>query len=160
MKATVSRMPSDLAEGGSWGLRQAHRAAAASGLVDPLEDARLALWCAAQVPRRAWARQAPDPHELAVQAGLVRCVFASPFLPAPTFSPSLLAWGDGTIGRLAAAAYEYGQLTSGELDRVRLAVLADAVEEAGCVDELLSHLRGAGLHVRGCWALDAVLGKE
>ena len=43
----------------------------------------------------------------------------------------------------------------------RLAVLADAVEEAGGTDAaLLGHLRGAGPHVRGCWAVDALLGKS
>ena len=42
----------------------------------------------------------------------------------------------------------------------RLPILADALEEAGCDDpDILSHLRGPGPHVRGCWALDLVLGK-
>jgi hypothetical protein len=41
---------------------------------------------------------------------------------------------------------------------VRLAVLADALLEAGCDDEcLLGHLRGPGPHVRGCFALDAIM---
>ena len=39
--------------------------------------------------------------------------------------------------------------------------IADALEEAGCTDrELLDHMRGPGPHVRGCWALDLLLGKE
>jgi hypothetical protein len=39
--------------------------------------------------------------------------------------------------------------------------LADCLEDAGCSDaEVLGHLRSAGPHVRGCWALDLVLGKE
>jgi hypothetical protein len=43
----------------------------------------------------------------------------------------------------------------------RLAVLADALEEAGCADaDILSHLRGPGPHVRGCWVVDLLLGKE
>ncbi|HKB40626.1 MAG TPA: hypothetical protein VKD72_29640, partial [Gemmataceae bacterium] len=43
----------------------------------------------------------------------------------------------------------------------RLAVLADALEDAGCSDaDLLSHLRGSGPHVRGCWAVDLILGKQ
>jgi hypothetical protein len=41
-------------------------------------------------------------------------------------------------------------------------ILADALQDAGCdSDTLLNHLRDAKqTHVRGCWALDLVLGKE
>ena len=43
----------------------------------------------------------------------------------------------------------------------RLPILADALEEAGCTDAtILDHLRGPGPHVRGCWVLDLLLGKE
>jgi hypothetical protein len=39
--------------------------------------------------------------------------------------------------------------------------LANALEEAGCHnDDILSHCRGPGPHVRGCRALHLVLGKE
>jgi hypothetical protein len=32
---------------------------------------------------------------------------------------------------------------------------------AGCSDaEMLGHLRGPGPHIRGCWLLDSILGKE
>ena len=42
----------------------------------------------------------------------------------------------------------------------RLAVLSDALEEAGCAEaRLLDHLRGPSPHVRGCWAVDLLLGK-
>jgi hypothetical protein len=42
----------------------------------------------------------------------------------------------------------------------RLPILADALEDAGCdAAELLTHFRGPGVHARGCWALDLVLGK-
>ncbi|GIW82878.1 MAG: hypothetical protein KatS3mg105_4685 [Gemmatales bacterium] len=42
----------------------------------------------------------------------------------------------------------------------RLPALADALEEAGCHDaDILGHCRGPGLHVRGCWVLDLILGK-
>jgi hypothetical protein len=62
---------------------------------------------------------------------------------------------------LARAAYEDRQLPSGHLDAVLLAVLADALEEAGCREaELLAHLRGPGPHFRGCWGLDLVLGRR
>lgn len=39
-------------------------------------------------------------------------------------------------------------------------VLADALEEAGCHESVvLGHLREDGTHVRGCWALDLLVGK-
>jgi hypothetical protein len=43
----------------------------------------------------------------------------------------------------------------------RMPILADALQDAGCdSDDLLSHLRDTtATHVRGCWALDLVLGK-
>ncbi len=43
----------------------------------------------------------------------------------------------------------------------RLAVLADALEEAGCDQPaILSHCRQPGPHVSGCWVADLILGKE
>jgi hypothetical protein len=42
-----------------------------------------------------------------------------------------------------------------------LPILADALEEAGCTDaEILAHCRSEGPHVRGCWVVDLILGKE
>jgi hypothetical protein len=65
-----------------------------------------------------------------------------------------------TVLKLAQAAYDNRVLPSGLLDHTGLAVLADALEEGGCSNaEILSHLRGPGPHVRGCWAVDAILGK-
>jgi hypothetical protein len=73
----------------------------------------------------------------------------------------LLAWDGGTVWKLATTAYEERVLPSGTLDPARIAVLADALEDAGGGDaELLAHLRGPEPHVRGCWAIDLVLGKE
>jgi hypothetical protein len=47
-----------------------------------------------------------------------------------------------------------------ERDEVAMLVLADALEDAGCVDEgLLAHCRSGEKHVRGCWALDVITGK-
>jgi hypothetical protein len=71
----------------------------------------------------------------------------------------MLAWNERTVVRLAQSAYEERSLPDGTLDLARLAVLADALEEAGVTDaQLLEHLRGPGLHVRGCFAIDAILG--
>jgi hypothetical protein len=78
-----------------------------------------------------------------------------------TIAPTLLTWRDATIPKLAQAAYDDRELPSGHLDTKRLAILADALEEAGCTNEdVLAHLRGPGPHVRGCWVVDLLLAKE
>jgi hypothetical protein len=42
-----------------------------------------------------------------------------------------------------------------------MAVLADALEDAGCPDaDILGHLRGPDPHALGCWPLDLLLGRE
>jgi hypothetical protein len=67
--------------------------------------------------------------------------------------PEWLAWNGGTVPALARAIYA-------ERAFDRLPILADALEEAGCTDAaLLAHCRGPGPHVRGCWAIDLILGR-
>jgi hypothetical protein len=40
-------------------------------------------------------------------------------------------------------------------------ILADALQEAGCEQEgNLNHCRSGGVHVRGCWLVDLVLGRQ
>jgi hypothetical protein len=91
------------------------------------------------------------------QAALLRDILGNPFQPA-SIEPG---WLTATVTNLAVAAYEDRALPLGELDTANLAVLGDALEDAGCSDTvLLGHLRGPGAHVRGCWALDLILGKE
>ena len=92
----------------------------------------------------------------AVVAGVMRCVFGNPFRPVAVDPPI----STPTVVSLTQAAYDERALPSGELDRLRLSILADALEEAGAGGDLLDHLRSAGPHVRGCWALDLILGKE
>jgi hypothetical protein len=95
--------------------------------------------------------------EAAAQEGILREVFGNPFRPATLDRAALTP----TVASLAQAAYENRSLPSGHLDPARLAVLSDALEEAGCTDaDLLSHLRSPGPHVRGCWALDLILGRS
>jgi hypothetical protein len=84
-------------------------------------------------------------------AQLLREVIGNPFRP-PVVDPTWLLWHDGTVRHLARAIYD---------DRTyeQLPILADALEEAGCTDaDILAHCRGPGPHVRGCWAVDAILG--
>jgi hypothetical protein len=101
--------------------------------------------------------------ERAAQADLLRDIIGpAPFRPLPPLPPSVRAWNDGFIEKLATAIYEERSLRSGQLDPHRLAVLGDALEEAGCTDpDILGHLRQQGaVHVRGCFVVDLLLGRE
>lgn len=85
---------------------------------------------------------------------------AIPFAPYQLILP-LIAWNDRTIPRIAEAVYSDRQLPAGTLDHARLAILADALEEAGCTNaDILNHCRQPGEHVRGCWVIDLILGRE
>src|SRR5205823_5864770 len=70
-------------------------------------------------------------EERAAQCDHLRDIFANPFRPTPPIAPSVLEWHGGTVRRLAEDAYENRTLPGGHLDPARLAVLADALEEAG-----------------------------
>jgi len=86
----------------------------------------------------------------------LRDIFGNPFRPV-TLDPT---WLTPTILALAQAAYENRVLPSGTLDNARLAVIADALEDAGCDHaDILNHCRQPGEHVRGCWVLDLLLRK-
>jgi hypothetical protein len=109
-----------------------------------------------------WAAEAADDSasEQEAQMKLLHDIIGNPFRPV-SLDPAWLEWNAGTVRRLAQAAYDARHLPAGTLDPGRLAVLADALEEAGCDNKgLLTHLRGPGLHVRGCWAVDLLLSKE
>jgi hypothetical protein len=86
---------------------------------------------------------------------LFREVLGNPFAPL-AIEP---AWLDPDVLALATSAYQERALPSGHLDNARLGVLADALEDAGASGPLLEHLRSPGPHVRGCHALDAILGR-
>ena len=64
------------------------------------------------------------------------------------------AWRSDTALSLAQQMYE-------SRDFGAIPILADALQDAGCEDELiLHHCRDAKQpHVRGCWVVDLVLGK-
>jgi hypothetical protein len=84
---------------------------------------------------------------------LLRDVVGNPFQEVIIDPTWRMAHG-GRVGRVAEAIYEDRSFDE-------LPVLADALEEAGCADEVvLAHCRAAGDHGRGCWAVDALLGKN
>jgi hypothetical protein len=91
--------------------------------------------------------------EMAAQISLLREVFGNPFRPV-TLDPAWLSWKDATVVKLAQAVYD-------ERAFDRMPVLADALEDAGCDNtDILDHCRGPATHVRGCWVVDLILGKE
>ena len=91
--------------------------------------------------------------EATAQTELIRHIVGNPFRPV-SLNPAWLAWNDGTVPRITQAIYD---------DRAfdRMPILADALEDAGCQDQdILGHCRQPGEHVRGCWVVDLLLGKE
>jgi hypothetical protein len=80
-------------------------------------------------------------------------IFGNPYR-APGVDRSMLLWRDATLTKLAQTIYEERRFGD-------LPILADALEEAGCTDaDVLSHCREPGEHVRGCWVVDLMLGKD
>ena len=68
------------------------------------------------------------------------------------------AWRTPAVLSLAQAADRERLVTGGPLDPAHLAVLADALEEAGCTDpRTLCHLRGHDHRLRDCWVVQQLL---
>jgi hypothetical protein len=100
-----------------------------------------------------------SPHEAAreayrseseAHASLLRDIFGNFFRPV-TVDPS---WLTSTAVSLAKQMYDARDFSA-------MPILADALQDAGCDSaDVLDHCRGPGPHVRGCWVVDLVLGKE
>ncbi len=108
---------------------------------------------------RHWARPAFNPPSQAQKVALVRDIFGNPWQPFAFGCPDCLSvvdvtdeacpscgrdldcgaflhWQDGTVVRLARAAYDGNDWGS-------MGILADALEEAGCQNTaILGHCRG------------------
>lgn len=88
--------------------------------------------------------------EIAEKEKLLRDIFGNPFRPV-AFAP---AWRTSDAMSLARGMYKSRDFSA-------MPILADALQDAGCDnDDILAHCRGPGPHVRGCWVVDLVLGKE
>jgi hypothetical protein len=156
--AAASAAVAVLQESSVWGLASGLVPAGLVAAGEAASAAALAVKCAARA--RGSAGRPAAKGERAYQCKVLRCVFGNPFRPLSAAASGWLAWNEGAVRLLAEAAYEQRDLPAGTLDPARLAILADALEEAGCTEaELLGHLRGPGPHVRGCWAVDLVLGR-
>lgn len=85
-----------------------------------------------------------------VLCDLLRCTLGNSFRPV-MIDPT---WQSSTVLAIAKQMYVSHDFTL-------IPILADALEEAGCESEdVLNHCRSDGPHVRGCWVVDALLGKD
>ena len=132
--------------------------AAIMSVTSPVMDRRIAGHVAdgveAFVSAGVWNSWTYNPDRKAAeklaQAHLLREIVTNPFCSID-LDPACLT---STVQQLAAGIYE-------ERAFDRMPILGDALEEAGCDNtEILDHCRQPGVHVRGCWCLDLILGKE
>jgi hypothetical protein len=147
-----------------WGKVEAVAASAAAAVLQ-----QSAVWLAARgaafsasvaIKLAARARGAAG-RPSAKKERAVQCLFLRDIFP-PTLFRSMqgidsawLGWNGGTVVKLAQAAYD-------ERASEQMSILADALEDAGCDnEEVLTHCRRQrAVHVRGCFVLDLLLGKE
>jgi len=93
---------------------------------------------------------ADHPPARQLTAALLRDFIPNPFVP-PFWNPD---WCTSTARDLAAHIYESRDFSA-------MPILADALQDADCNDKrVLNHCRAVTLHARGCWVLDAILGKD
>ena len=96
-------------------------------------------------------------NEPAEQCRLLRDIVGNPYrriYRRIDLDPGWLSWNKATVPKLADDIYQQRAFD-------RLPILADALEDAGCDNaDILAHCRGPGPHVRGCWVVDLLLGKE
>jgi hypothetical protein len=139
-----------------------------AGATGPLRDVVIGAVTAAKEAQTAAAMAAEGKHyrlresatalfraagssERSYQVALLHDIVGNPFRPIPLDR----AWRTSDVMLLANGSYV-------SQDFGAMPILADALQEAGCdSDDVLTHLRDPhATHVRGCWALDLVLGKE
>lgn len=90
-------------------------------------------------------------REMARCCDLFRDLYPYPAPHQPSTPP---AWAGGDVALVARAIYQENRFED-------MPVLADALEDADCDrPELIAHCRQPGLHIRGCWAVDLILGLQ
>jgi hypothetical protein len=124
----------------------ARRAAYYSACLVHFSIREMSRWNFERFKPAADAAQAAEREE---QADVLRDVMGNPFSP----SSLEVDWLTPDVVQLAREMYD-------QRDFKRMWVLADALEKVGCVEATaLSHCRRLGEHFRGCWVVDAILGK-
>src|SRR5262249_5034948 len=124
--------------------KTARHAGVAASALDVMDDGYWRYW--SEGLRRYGEHVQPDP----LYCRLHRDIFGNPFRLV-AFSPD---WRTSTAVAIARGMYESRDFSA-------MPILADALQDAGCDNEdILSHCRQPGEHVRGCWVVDLVLGKS
>jgi hypothetical protein len=96
---------------------------------------------------------AASAEECRAQGTLLCEIFGNPFRPVKV-DPGWLSISGGAGAAILRAIEEEQRFED-------LPYLGDALEDAGCRDEsLLRHLREPCGHVRGCWAVDLLMGRQ
>ena len=87
--------------------------------------------------------------------GILRDIIGNPFRPAQPLPDAVLERTDRLVVRLAKTIYDGRRWGN-------MPVLGAALLEAGCDNEnLIAHChQQEGIHTRGCWVIDLLLGKE
>jgi hypothetical protein len=144
-----------------WAAAWAGQGAAAEAAAWAASGGKEQGWVEITAARAAWA-EAPSGGPCPFQSAILRDIFGNPFHPLRRLDPSLRRGYEVTIVPLAQAVYQERSLPRGTLDNERLGILADALEEASCLDQaILGHCRHPGLvHVRGCWVVDYLLDRQ
>jgi len=96
---------------------------------------------------------------------LYREIIGNPFRDyrvQPNFAGGGVRYPDGSLCPVPETAKQIAKGISLDGGYDRMPILADAMEDAGCDDRvMLDHLRSdTAIHVRGCWALDVILGRD
>lgn len=89
-----------------------------------------------------------------LMSDVLRDILPNPFRQTSCIEPVWLGVNDAAVHTLADRIYTERAFHD-------LPILGDALEEAGCTDAvILGHCRQTRAHVRGCWLLDKILGKQ
>jgi hypothetical protein len=92
-------------------------------------------------------------REQAAMCGALRDLMGNPFRPV-VLDPGWLSWNGSTVVGIAQSIYE-------ERAFDRLPILGDALQDAGCNEpSILAHCHQDVEHMRGCWVVDLLLGRE
>jgi hypothetical protein len=147
LKPNPPELKHDRPEGSHYWVQAVIGRLAMSGICAAFESKERYASMSVRLPGKNGAELA----EGAQQAGLLQCLFRNPHEPAPTF---VAAWRTPDAIALATSMY-------GGRDFVQMPDLFEALVAAGCADpNILEHFRSRSEHVRGCWVVDLILGRD